>query len=185
MSLFKESVLKAVSDYRQILRRLLDQPDRVRKLGKLGLRAGVDPDDEVKLYELAWTIVNDVEQNLASHNHGYYAYSGVRKFGEFLREFLEQYDLINEQVVHLGQHVAKSMLLVIQLVGLPEEKLDDSIAAQLHESGEIVFKFGTKEQQQNFMKALKVSRPQAPDFYEPIIAHFVENSVGAVLVEDS
>ena len=169
MSIFSDAVLKAISDYRQILRRLLDQADRVRKLNQLGLREGVDPTDDLALYEMAYRIVKDIKSNLSDHNRGYYAYSGVRNFGEFLSEFLQQYSIYRGKIVHRAQHVARAMLLSIQLVGLPEEQLTQDIAEQLLECADTIYQYGLPEQCANYMKALTVARPLAPDFYEPLL----------------
>ena len=177
MSIFSDAVLKAISDYRQILRRLLEQPDRVRKLNELGLRNGVDPANDLILFEIATRIVKDIEENLSSHNRGYYAYSGVRKFGEFLSEFLQQYSVYKNQVVHRAQHVARAMLLTIQLVGFPEDQLDQAVTDQLIECADTVFTYGSAEQQENFLKALKLARPMAPDFFEPLQAQVREEFV--------
>src|SRR3990167_6520025 len=93
MTIFAETLSKAVADYRALLRRYLDQPDRVKKLRQLNIRGTFDPTNETELYEIGYNIVKDIKDNLARDTQGqsYYAYSGVEKFGTSLKEFLDQY----------------------------------------------------------------------------------------------
>ncbi|HLD16889.1 MAG TPA: hypothetical protein VJB02_04150 [Coxiellaceae bacterium] len=173
MSMFSDTVLKAIGDYRQLLRRHLpDTSERKEKLEILGLNQGISSADEALLYQIAHRIVKDIEENLDNHSRGYYAYSGVRKFAEYLRSFLEDYAVQGEGVVHCMQQASRALLQAIQLLTLPGDKLSNVVADQLTECGEIIANYGSSEQQESYRTALQQHQRENENFYGSLLRHF-------------
>lgn len=171
MSIFSETMTKAISDYRLLLRRHLDQVDRMLKLQKLKLRDSDIYESDLALYETGRAIVADIETNMAMPNPGYYSYSGIQQFCTYLREYLSNYHIENDQVVHRAQKASRALLEAIQLAGLPREGLNDAIAKQLFECNKAVASFGSQEQCVLQLQILTRHQANNPGFYTRIIAH--------------
>src|SRR3989344_7474226 len=103
MTTFSETILKAISDYRLLLRRHLNKAERVEKMGLLCLRGAWDEENEKTLYFIACRILNDIRENMDNHTEGYYSYSGVRQFGHYLESFLDEYELEDSKIIHKTQ----------------------------------------------------------------------------------
>ena len=171
MSIFSETMVKAIADYRLLLRRYLNQVDRMTKLRALNLK---DPDlheSDIALYHAGEAIIADMEENMVTHVHGYYAYSGIQEFCNYLKEYLSNYFIENEQVVHRAQKASRALLESIQLTTLPREKLSDQIAKQLLQCNKTVVVMGSKEQCELQLEVLTRQQSQNPGFYTRIIAH--------------
>jgi len=83
-SIFVETISKAISDYRQLLRRYLPHADRMMKLIELGLKQPNYKND-IMLYRTAQRIIQDIDANLDHASTSYYAYSGINSFGRYLK----------------------------------------------------------------------------------------------------
>lgn len=171
MSLFSETMAKAISDYRLLLRRYLNQVDRMTKLQKLKLRDSEIFKSDVALYQVGNAIIADIEENMSIPDQGYYSYSGIKQFSEYLKEYLSNYHVENNQVVHRAQKASRALLDSIQLAGLPREKLGEEITTQLFECNKIVVTNGSEEQCELQMQILARQQAQNPGFYTRIIAH--------------
>lgn len=170
-TLFSETIAKAISDYRFLLRRFLDQSERQAKLAELNLRDPSIYDSDLSLYEVAWNIVNDIARH-AQKPTGYYAYSGVSEFGRFLKEYLEKFDIENGLVVHAAQKASKAMIKAIQLVALPETKLNDGVAKELNTCSELVAKYGSEEQHELYQGTLEKNLVRCREFFEGIYDYY-------------
>lgn len=172
MSIFADTMLKAISDYRSLLRRHLDQADRVRKLNALKIRGNFYYENDVDLYTIGYSIIKDIERSFSHTGRGYYAYSGVRRFSDHLKEYLDQYIVIDStQVIHCGQHSAKSLLSAIQLISLPASRLSRDADNKLRQLIDIIFNYGTEKQQIDIMGALELGLLKAEDFFGPLFAY--------------
>lgn len=171
MSIFAETIRKAINDYRFLLRRNLDQAERMAKLSLLDLRNPELYGDEVALFKAAQAIVTDIEANMLLYPSGYYAYSGIDKFCVFLKEYLAHYEIENDRLMHKAQKASKALLKAIQLSGLPRERLDDQVATQLFECNKTVVSLGSTEQWDLHLQTLERQQRANPGFYTRIIAH--------------
>lgn len=171
MSIFSETMIKAVGDYRLLLRRYLTQSERMAKLRVLKLRDLSITDNELTLYQAGKAIIEDIENNMAVPNQGYYSYSGISQFCQYLKEYLDNYHIENDQVVHRAQKASRALITVIQLTTLPRERLNDSIAKQLLDCNLMVVGFGSPEQCELQLQTLVRQQAQNPGFYTRIIAH--------------
>lgn len=171
MSIFSETMTKAIGDYRTLLRRHLNQVERMTKLQKLNLRDVALYQSDMNLYEMGQAIIADMEENSASELKGYYSYSGIRQFCDYLKDYLANYHVENKQVVHRAQKASRALLQAIQLTTLPRERLDDSTVKQLFECNKTVVGFGSQEQCELQLQTLTRNQASNPGFYTRIIAH--------------
>ena len=113
MTIFSDTMKNSISIYRQMLRRYLQQAEHIIKLNQLNLKNPNLYENEVALYHTGYLIIADVKKNLGNANSTYYFYSGVRNFSkylkEFLKEFLENYEIENNRVVHRSQKASRAL----------------------------------------------------------------------------
>lgn len=171
MSIFSETMTKAISDYRLLLRKHLHQVERMMKLQKLNLRNSDIYESDLTLYETGKAIVADIEMNMAMSTSGYYSYSGVQQFCLYLKEYLSNYHIENDQVVHRAQKASRALIEAIQLAALPSEGLNESVAKQLVECNKAVANFGSQEQCELQLQMLARQQANNPGFYTRIIVH--------------
>lgn len=172
MSIFAETVTKAISDYRYLLRRHLNQVERMTRLQELHLKDSETYKTDLALYKAAKAIIADIEENMAMENPGYYAYSGIDQFAQYLKEYLDDYLVEGNQVVHRARKASRALLQAIQLSSLAKERLDEKAAKQFFECNKIVANFGSKEQYDLHIGMLERQQASNPGFYTRIIAHF-------------
>lgn len=171
MSIFAETMTKAITDYRFLLRRYLTQSERMAKLRKLKLRDSDTYESDLALYEAGRAVIADIEENMAVPNQGYYFYSGISQFCDYMKEYLDNYHIENDQVVHRAQKASRALITAIQLTTLPRERLNDSIAEQLLDCNLTVVGFGSQEQCELQLQTLARQQVNNPGFYTRIIAH--------------
>ncbi len=172
MSIFSDTVKKAIHDYRQMLRRYLSQAERVSKLAQLNLKDSNTYKNDIALYRTARAIVRDIEDNLGVAEQGYYSYSGVGKFGQHLKNFLEKYEVQGNQVVHRAQKASQALLEAIQLIMLPNDRLTESIAKQLDQCNRIIATFGSSEQKALHQNSLDRQQIQNEVFFKALSDKF-------------
>lgn len=173
MSIFSETMTKAIREYRSLLRKQLQQPDRMARLRELKLRNLDNNNSDLALYEAGRAIMDDIEKNMAvqNQNHGYYSYSGILEFFKYLKEYLENYYIENNQVIHRAQKASRALVTAIQLTTLPRDRLNDGIAKQLLDCNKTVVDFGSQEQCELQLQILARRQATNPGFYTRIIAH--------------
>lgn len=169
--IFIETVARAIGDYRFLLRRHLKQPERRQKLAELNLKDPTLFDDAVRLYHVAWGIVQDIEKSVELPT-SYYAYSGVAEFGRFLKEYLEEYDIENDQLVHNAQRASQAIIKAIQQLALPDERLTSAAADTLKHCNVVIAQYGTEEQHDMYESALEKQLILRRAFFTPIYDHF-------------
>lgn len=178
--IFIETVARAIGDYRFMLRRHLNQVDRRKKLAELNLKDPTLFDSAIKLYEIAWKIVEDIESNIDMPS-SYYAYSGIAEFGKFLKEYLSKYEIEEGRLVHSAQKASKMMIQAIQILSLPVEQLTSKVTERLNQCSEIVAKYGSDEQKNMYEGTLEQHLIMKRDFFAPIYDYFqklLENDEG-------
>lgn len=169
--IFIETIARAISDYRFMLRRHLSQTERRKKLAELNLKDPTIFDSPVKLFEVATRIVDDIEASVELPQ-SYYAYSGIAEFGKYLKEYLAKYEIENGRLVHCAQKASKAMIQAIQLIGLPEQRLNADTAAKLNNCSNQVVKYGSQEQIDMYEGTLEQKLITHRAFFTPIYDHF-------------
>lgn len=168
MSIFTETIARAISDYRYLLRRNLPQSERVAKLQALELRDPELYEDEIRMYRTALMIVSDIEENMDTKEKNYYSYSGIGKFSRYLREYLDNYEIENGKLIHKAQKASRAMIEAIQLISL-STSFDDELRKKLIDCNKIVLSFGSSEQQELYKSNLEQHAMRNEDFFAPII----------------
>lgn len=171
MSIFSETMSKAISDYRLLLRRYLGQVNRMAKLQQLGLKNPAIFENDIALYNAGHAIITDIEANMSVPDQSYYSYSGIMQFCEYLKEYLANYCVEKGCVVHRAQKASRALLQAIQLTGLPREKLQEQVTKQLLECNQVVALNGSSEQCELQLQILSRQQEHYPSFYTSIIAH--------------
>lgn len=177
--IFVETIAKAISDYRFMLRRHLNQVDRRKKLAELNLKDPTIFDSDLKLYRIAWQIVHDIENSVKLPT-SYYAYSGMAEFAKFLKDYLGKYEIENGRLVHCAQKASKGMIQAIQYMSVASDKLNDDIATKLLECNQLVAKYGSDEQKDMYEGSLEQKLIAQRDFYTPIYNHYQSLLTGNV-----
>lgn len=172
MAVFLSQGTKAFNQYKKILRKNLNQPERMCKLRQLGLRNKALYEDETALYQALCRIVADIKQEVKVHGQSYYSYSGMLAFSEYLQSFLENFSQEGDRVVHRMQHASKAMVNAIQMLCLPRKKLNDTVKRKLLVNNDVIARFGSKEQQDMHRKNLKVSQERHESFFAELVDHF-------------
>lgn len=170
MSVFSETMKKAISDYRFLLRRYLQQAERMMKLRELKLRKSDTYDTDLALFHIGKAIIEDMKNNMDNSPQSYYAYSGIGEFCKILGEYLDNYLIENDQVVHRAQKASHALMTAIQLTILPRERLDEGIAKKLFDCNRTVVNFGSQEQCELLLHTLTRQQANHPKFHTRIIA---------------
>ena len=162
MSMFKETIIQMISHYRRILKRFFEPKVRRVKLINLEIKKAPLYRNDIEIYVLADRIIKDIDNTPEFNDSGsedsqYYHYSGPQKFKQHLKNILEQYRIIGNNVVHTSQIASEAMLKSIQSIQKPAPNEDQDYAnlcKNLINYGQLILNFGSKEQYNLFSKAL-------------------------------
>ena len=173
MSIFSKTMSKAISDYRFLLRRNLNQVNRLMKLQQLNLRNPDIYQTDVALFEVGQAILADIKKTLLNNNarNQLYAYSGIQQFSEYLENYLNNYEIENGRVVHRTQKASRALLKAIQLISLSKESLTDRIKQELYECNQVIVEYGSKEQQALQLQTLTRQEEANPGFFVNVLTH--------------
>ena len=179
MSIFSDTMKKAITIYRRMLRKHLPQAERINKLNELNLKNPQLYENEIALYHTGHTIVNDIKKNLEKSAYGYYSYSGIGSFGEYLQKFLANYEFEGGVIIHRSQKASRALIQAIQLLTLPEEKLTSDIAERLSKCNHVIAVFGSEEQRElhatTLQNAIRKQQEQNTSFYRSVLNNFQEH----------
>jgi hypothetical protein len=180
MTVFAETIIQAIGDYRTILRKCkdVDQVARVAKLSKLNLKKINVFSDDVVLYNTAQSVLEDIRETFHVPEQGYYSYSGIENYYTALNEFLSQYDIDTEEdvVVHRAQRASRAILNAIQeLNGKPAHLLNDAIKEQVYDCHLVIINNANEEQVEIYRENLVKLKANAPLFYTDLLRHFDVN----------
>ena len=175
MSLFAQNVAQAIADYRLYLRKSkdVDQASRVAKLTRLHLKDVNVYSDDIVLFNTAHAILSDIRETIDIPEQGYYSYSGIAKFYQFLNDYLADYEVEGERVVHRAQRASRAILEAIQIInGKPAHVLNHAIRDQIYQCHLIIVNYGNDEQLELYRSNLEKLKPNAPLFYTDLLRHF-------------
>lgn len=174
MSIFIKAMSKAISDYRQILKKYLSTEERAQKIEELKLRDPKIFKSDLGLYEVAQAIVADIEKNIKVPDEGYYSYYGIVKFNQYVKEYLSHYTLDNGVVVHKQQKASRALVEAIQMLALPADKLDEYAASTFRRISAALAEFGSKEQQELYLLSLSRECEKNSWFYTEQLKYYQE-----------
>jgi len=169
--IFTETIARAISDYRSLLRRHLKQPERRKKLAELNLKDSTLFESAERLYVVAWSIVKDIETSVDQPT-GYYAYSGMAEFGKFLREYLSEYELEDGRLLHLAQKASKEIIKAIQYMSTSDERFTSDVVVGLNRCSRVVLSCGSQEQRDLYESALERQFLLRRALFTPVYNYF-------------
>lgn len=172
MSIFAETMSKAIGDYRRILRRYLSPEQRINKLAELKLKDPGIYKSDILLYKTAHAIVDDIQNNIQVPDEGYYSYYGIIKFCQYLQEYLSHYELEGNIIIHKAQKASRALVQAIQLMALPNDELNATIAEQLKECNQVVVECGSIEQKKLYKNTLKQQAQYFAAFFKDIVVDY-------------
>lgn len=172
-SIFAKTIAKAISDYRYLLRRYLTQAKRMAKLSELNLKDSGLYENDVLLYKTAKRITQDIEKNMDIKESGYYSYSGIAHFCEYLKKFLAHYEIEGARVVHRAQRASRALVYVIQLFMKSEADLTEAVAKEFIQCNEVIAVNGSPEQHALYQNNLEKYTLRYPTFYDPLLKDFL------------
>lgn len=163
-----------------MLRRYLAQAERITKLTQLNLKNNPKLfENEIALYRTGYLIVEDIQRNLDSGSASYYSYSGVGHFAQHLREFLENYEIENNRVIHRSQKASRALVQAIQILTLPRNKLTEEVKEKLAHCNKVIAVFGSEEQRKlhkiTLQNTIQKQQEQNTAFYRSILHNFQEH----------
>lgn len=173
MTFFSESMFKLLTEYKRVLKRYFKPEDRLIKIDDLELqRKLLKYADDIGLFHKAHRVLNDIEQWNNTTTNSPTEYSGIEEFYQHLKNQVNEYRLENGKLVNITQQASRAIVDAVQLMGLPEPQLTQPIAKKLDQCIYIVAKFGSKEQQDVFIKALKTQKNRLVNFFLPLLNNF-------------
>lgn len=172
--MFKQTMTKAITDYRQILRRYLSSKERIEKIKQLRLKDASIFKSELLLFQTGQAIIEDIKQNVQVPNEGYYSYHGITKFCRYLEQYLSNYEATEEGVVHKAQKAANAMIKVIQFFAMSDELLNDDVSEELRVCSQVIATCGSEDQRRLFRNSLVRQCEYAPGFYGDVLTYYDE-----------
>ena len=173
MFIFAKIILKLLSDYKSIIKKHHTHAEWIAKINKLGLKRKVlKNDNDAALYHKAHKVIEDISAYLNQNPQGISSWhSGLDEFCQHLKNIMSEYKLENNQVVHLSQHVSRTLVEALQLINHTDVH-KPTVANKLEQCGQVVAKYGTRQQQELFSKALKNSQLHDVNLFLPLSHNF-------------
>lgn len=171
-SMFVETISRAISDYRQILKKYLTPAQRAAKIAELRLKDYTIFEDEPALYHVVQNILRDIDKNIRVPNEGYYSYYGIARFSKFLREYIDSYVIDGDVVIHKAQKASNILIRAIQLLSLPADQLVDSVAEEVISAHPSIIEFSSKEQLSIYNNTLEKLNGKNKTFFRKVIYDF-------------
>lgn len=157
MTSFYHNILKAINDYKNIIKRNFKAKERQAMLIKLGIkRLSIKNADEVKLYIIGTTIAQELEQSMQyiERQQSTNCYFGAEEFLQHLKKLLSDHIIENGAVINTAQKSSCALIKAIQLIEIAKRSLNDGVAEQIYTCARTIAKYGNKEQKKMFYKLI-------------------------------
>jgi hypothetical protein len=146
MNQFADVILKAISDYKLLLRKIYSAREAATKIKGLGLkRMQIREANDIYLFNIAAKIIDNLEQYVNSNSKSHGCYFGAEEFLRYLRDFFADYRIEDGKVIHKIRAASCAVVEAIQIVTLPENKLSQEVFERLSKCINIVAKYGSIE----------------------------------------
>ena len=193
--IFSKTMIEAIRKYRETLRKYVRQDERMQKLKQLGLKEKGLNQSATALYQMGYRIVDDINLNFSSNHSGYYSYNGVKKFADYLKAYLDQFEVIKDQVVHKSQLASQALVKSIQLLSIPSrDGLTIKVVTELSRCIRTIAAYGTDPQRELLQRTLvkiidaqkqsQAASDEAPAdlaFYQSVLEDFQQQAQGAIV----
>jgi hypothetical protein len=173
MSSFSEIILKAINEYRSLLRKNTPTEQRKSKLREFGLDGRYSELSDIDLYNTAKKMSSDLQLSTKDKAPSQYTYSGSQNFIKHLNDILDQYHIHGNKILHCTQLASRASIESIQLLALPEDKLRlESTIKRLAKSNYLIARFGSDAQRAHHVNNLKSNRERNKPFFDGILSNF-------------
>lgn len=179
MSIFSEAILKLLNDYKRLLKRYVSTKEREDAIINIGIkRKSLKFDNDVILYNKAHRVLKEIEYLTSSLNRPATEYSGIKEFYEHLKNYLAQYRVDNNKIVHIHQQVSCALVQAIQIIAMPPAKLCENKLSLLDDCIQIIIKFGTEDQRVMLTKAFigqQIEKYDMLELHTPSLDNLIKN----------
>ncbi|MDR1057011.1 MAG: hypothetical protein LBL17_00285 [Coxiellaceae bacterium] len=157
---FHSEILKAISDYKLILRKTLPAVQCTTKMHTLGIkRKNIRKIDEVGLYNIGLKIISELKKHSVVNNKkSSNSYNGTQEFLQYLEELFANYHIEKDRVVHVKQESSCALVDTIQLITMSKDGLTKEVVQKIKQYGNIIASYGSEEQKKMFFDVIN-SRP--------------------------
>jgi len=146
-------LMKMVNDFKRILKRQLPKIKSEEIISRLKIkRADLHNADANKIYQTANDILIITREILNNKNNEPSCYCGLSAFNACLTDFIETHTVVKNNIVRVGEKASKAIVETVQLVSFNQV---ESQLAKVKKNIEIAAKYGSKEQKNLLIKALK------------------------------
>jgi len=154
---FRSKILKAISDYKLIIRKALPTIQCTTKMRELGIkRKNIQDVDDVGLYNIGLKIINELKKypgiNSKKSNN---SYKGTREFLQYLEKIFVDHYVDGSRIVHIKQESSCALVEVIQLVtSVKNDKFSKESLKKIRRCGDIITSYGNEEQKKMFFNVI-------------------------------
>src|SRR5690242_16668396 len=114
MSVFSETITKALNDYKTILKRNLSSKEKAAKLNALGLkREQLQQANDLALYSKAQQVLKEITQSIEFPNDNDNTpswYCGLHEFYKHLQDIVANYYVSQNTVIHVTQQSSRALV---------------------------------------------------------------------------
>lgn len=157
MNNFYNIMLKAISDYKAIIRKTMPATKCTAKMRELEIkRTSIKNIDEIGLYKIGLKIIHELKKDVkaSEDKKSSNSYNGAEEFLQYLENVFSKYTTENDKVVHVGQKSSCALISAIQLVSTAKGKLTKEMVSQIKQYSEIVITYGNEEQKQMLIEVI-------------------------------
>lgn len=170
---FNAKISHLLNEYKATLRRNLTLSAAKHKIAKLHIkRQQLKDADSIILYQTAQLVLADLKLQLNSSLQIASWHSGLDEFYRHFYQVFTEYRLEQNRIIHINQNVSAKLLEAMQLMNLPVDQLDLSIAGQIDQLNKIIAKDGNERQRSLHLKALQTHQKRFQLFFKPLIDSF-------------
>lgn len=173
MYAFAKIAIKLLNEYKAVLKKHLSRHEWTTSINHLGLRRkALRYDSEAILFVKAQNAKRDLAKRLSQYSNPPSWYSGLDEFYQYFKNALEEFQLNDGKVINAAAEGSRALIEAFQLMKMPNAKRDTNIALKIEQCSQIIAKYGTREQQFMFAKALRNYKHEDVNFFHPLIKTF-------------
>lgn len=171
MNNFYNILLKAISDYKIIIRKNLSTTKGSAKIRELGIkRTCIKNIDEAGLYKIGLNIIKELKLQIGDNNTDNKKtnnfYNGADEFLQYLEFVFSQYRLEKNKVVHVGQKSSCALVSAIQLITMSKGSLTPETINQIKRYSTVVIAHGNEEQKKMLISTIGMNSALPADLIQ-------------------
>jgi hypothetical protein len=162
MTVFYQTILKVINDYKAMLKKELSTADYIDKANELGIKRNcLKNASDLELYAIGQKIIAELEQNCTVYRQAKNAnyYYGAKEFLQYLKKIFSEHVIEDGMVVNTVQKSSCALVKAIQLINQAKNELTDIIMEQLYQCICVIKRYGNQEQREIFKTLLNSEQP--------------------------